>query len=263
MTAAPRLDGSSTAKEMKSVLLLHGLGVYGESWWHQIRALTEHGYLALAPDLPGFGSTPAEGKRWSVKGAAESAIQVLEQHDIERTVVCGLSMGGVVALQIAIDHPERTAGLILINAFSALRPASISEAVYFVRRGLRAYLRNPGDQAEMVADRVFPLPEHSEWRDRLVLSIRDSDPRVYKQSMLALARFNADRHLTTIQSPTMVITGTCDSTIPPRVQERMAKKIPHARQLSIEGAGHGVIIDHYEQVNQLILNFVDEIYTDE
>src|SRR5574340_230062 len=142
-------------EDRKAVLLLHGLGVYGESWWHQIQALFEHGYLPLAPDLPGFGTTPAGKGRWSVRSASASALQVLDQNGIDKAVVCGLSMGGVVALELAIESPERLDGLILINTFSALRPASLSEVVYFVRRGLRAYLRSPGDQAELVAGRLW------------------------------------------------------------------------------------------------------------
>ncbi len=253
-------DDEKILEKRKAVLLLHGLGVYGESWWHQIQALQEHGYLPIAPDLPGFGSTPADKGRWSVKNAAASAMRVLDQSGIDKVVVCGLSMGGVVALELAIEYPARIDGLILINTFSALRPASLSEIVYFVRRGLRAYLRSPGNQAELVAERIFPLPEHAEWRSRLVQSIRDSNPKVYRQSMLALARYNANRQLTGFEIPTLVITGSRDTTIPPRVQERMARKIPGARHHLIDGAGHGVIIDHVETVNQLILEFLIGIY---
>ncbi len=260
MTHQTGSTGVNIEEGRKTVLLLHGLGVYGESWWHQILALQEHGYLPLAPDLPGFGSTPADKGHWSVKSAAANAMRVLDMNGIDKAVVCGLSMGGVVALQLAIEYPARIGGLILINTFSALRPASLSEVVYFVRRGLRAYLRSPENQADLVAERVFPLPEHAEWRKRLVQSIKDSDPKVYRQSMLALARYNANRQLADIKIPTMVITGKRDSTVPPTVQERMAKKIPGARHHLVDGAGHGVIIDHAETVNQLILEFLNEIY---
>lgn len=84
----------NNGEDRKAVLLLHGLGVYGRSWWHQIQALREHGYFPLAPDLPGFGATPAGQGRWSVKNAAASAIKVLDQIGIDKAVVCGLSMGG-------------------------------------------------------------------------------------------------------------------------------------------------------------------------
>jgi len=245
----------------RPVLLLHGLGVYGESWWHQIHALSQNGYFPLAPDLPGFGSTPPEGKHWSVKSAAASALHELDRHGIENTVVCGLSMGGAVAQQMAIDYPARVLGLILINTFAALRPTNLSEVIYFVRRGVRAYLKSPGEQAELVANRVFPLPEHAEWRERLVESIRSSDPQIYRQAMIALARFNVDKQLAKIKIPTLVITGSNDSTIPPQVQGRLGERIVNSRQYVVEGAGHGVIVDHFAEVNRLMLDFLEQIYS--
>lgn len=248
-------------EKTRSVLLLHGLGVYGESWWHQIQALSQNGYFPLAPDLPGFGSTPAEQKPWSVQGSGLSALREQDRFGINKTVVCGLSMGGAVALQMAIDYPERVLGLILINTFSALRPANLSETFYFVRRGVRAYLKSPGDQAELVANRVFPKPEHAEWRMRLVESIRSSDPLIYRQAMIALARFNVNKQLAKINIPTLVITGSNDSTIPPQVQGRLAKRIANSKQYLIDGAGHGVIVDHYAEVNSLMLGFLEQIYS--
>ncbi|MHB8819645.1 MAG: alpha/beta fold hydrolase [Bellilinea sp.] len=247
-------------KQNRSVLMLHGLGVYGESWRHQIQALSQNGYFALAPDLPGFGSTKSDLKPWSVQGAVLSALHELDRFGIKKTVVCGLSMGGAVALQMAIDYPDRVLGLILINTFSALRPANLSETLYFVRRGVRAYLRSPADQAELVANRVFPHPEHAAWRIRLVESIRASDPLIYRQAMIALARFNVNKQLSKINIPTLVITGSNDSTIPPQVQGRLAKRIANSKQYLIDGAGHGVIVDHYAEVNSLMLEFLKQIY---
>lgn len=244
----------------RPVLLLHGLGVYGESWWHQKQALSQCGYFPIAPDLPGFGKTPPEDRRWSVKGAAASTLRMLDNLEIDKSVVCGLSMGGAVGLQMAISYPDRLSGLVLINTFSALRPASFSEAFYFVNRGLRAYLLSPGDQADLVAHRIFPQPEHAEWRIRLVESIRASDPKIYRQAMIALARFNVNKHLPKINVPTMVITGAQDTTIPPKVQTRMANRIPSAKQYLIDEAGHGVIVDHFDVVNRLLLEFLEKIY---
>ena len=253
-------SGLDLQEKSSSILLLHGLGVYGESWWYQKQALHEAGYFPIAPDLPGFGSTPADEHSWSVAKAAESAVRVLDQAGIEQTVVCGLSMGGVVALELALSRPDRLSGLVLINTFAALRPANLGEVIYFVRRGARTYLRSPADQAEKVAQRVFPHPTQGEWRKRLVESIRSSDPVIYRKSMMALAKFNVSRKLDRITMPTLVITGTEDSTIPPQVQTRMARKIPGAVQYLIHGAGHGVIVDHYEEVNALLLDFLAQIY---
>jgi len=244
----------------KAVLLLHGLGVYGQSWGYQRQALTDLGYQVITPDLPGFGHTPPMEGRWTVEKAAQFALGEMDRAGHENFVVAGLSMGGVVALEIALCHTQRIRGLVLINTFSALRPGSLSEVVYFLKRGLRAYIASPAKQAELVAQRIFPNPIHAEWREMLVQTIRESDPNVYRQAMVALARFNANDKLSKINIPTMVITGDEDSTIPPKVQGRMAKKIPGSVQYLVHGANHGVIVDHYQEVNQLLIDFLERIY---
>lgn len=244
----------------KSILLLHGLGVYGESWGYQAQALTQAGYRPFTPDLPGFGNSPAQGGYWSVRSSAEVMVRLMERERINRTVVCGLSMGGTVALKMALSWPDRVSGLVLINTFAALRPASVSEIAYFIRRGLRAYIVSPSSQAELVARRIFPYPEQAEWRVRLIESIRASNPNIYRQAMLSLARFDVSRQLGKICMPVMVITGANDTTILPRVQQAMAERIPGVQQHIIDGAGHGVIIDHVDEVNRLLLGFMANIY---
>jgi pimeloyl-ACP methyl ester carboxylesterase len=247
--------------QQKSILLLHGLGVYGESWGYQVQALESKGYRVLAPDLPGFGKSPPAEKTWSVDSAALAMVRLLDEQTIDQTVVCGLSMGGTVALRIALMHPERVNGLVLISTFAALRPRTLSEVIYFFRRGVRSYLTDPGQQARLVAERIFPNRDQSEWRELLVKSIQASDPRIYKQSMLALARFNVTRQLSSLHLPVMVITGGSDTTIPPAVQARMAESIPGAQHYLIDQAGHGVIVDHHAEVNQLLLEFLAKIYS--
>lgn len=244
----------------KTILLLHGLGVYGESWGYQAQALTRAGYRSFTPDLPGFGSSPAQGGYWSVRSSAEAMVRLLDRERINRTVVCGLSMGGTVALQMALSWPDRVSGLVLINTFAALRPASVSEIAYFIRRGLRAYIASPSSQAELVARRIFPYPEQAEWRVRLIESIRASNPNIYRQAMLSLARFDVSRQLGKICTPVMVITGANDTTILPRVQQAMAERISGVQHHIIAGAGHGVIIDHMDEVNRLLLEFMADIY---
>jgi len=214
----------------------------------------------LAPDLPGFGDSPAIGNWWSVKSAGVEMIRLLDREKIERSVLCGLSMGGAVALHMALTYPDRVTGLILINTFAALRPASISEVVYFLKRGLWSFIVSPSSQAKLVAERIFPKQDQDQWREFLIESIRNSDPRMYRQAMIALGRFNVTRQLEKLQLPVMVITGKNDTTIPPIVQRKMAARIPNAERYEIEDAGHGVIVDHYAEVNQLLLQFMTQVY---
>ncbi len=172
------------------ILLLHGLGANAESWYLQIPALVEAGYRVLALDLPGFGKSSFDGNRWNFDWAAKDVIRFIQTSRIEKVGLVGISMGGVVGLKLAAEYPEMVRMSILINTFAVLRPRKWSEFRYFVRRGLRALFLSPQAQAELVASRIFPNDDKSFYRSMLVESIKQANPKVYRQAMLALARFD-------------------------------------------------------------------------
>ncbi len=128
-----------------AVLLLHGLGATGASWTLQLPALTQAGFRPIAPDAPGFGNSPYDGRGWSIPRAAAQMADLLDDLHTGPVHVVGLSMGGVMAQQFAHDFPHLTRKLVLVSTFSALRPDNFSGWSYFLRRafavlvlGLRA-----------------------------------------------------------------------------------------------------------------------------
>lgn len=241
------------------LLLLHGLGANAESWYFQLNGLSPRGYRLIAPDLPGFGRSPFAGKRWDLNRAVGQVVELMDQLGVVQFIPVGISMGGAAALLLAHRFPRRVEGLILINTFSSLAPGSLSEWVYFLRRGWRAFLRSPADQAWIVAERVFPAPDQAAYREMLVESIRSADPKVYRQAMVSLARFNFNRRLAAICAPTLVISGAKDTTIPLDKQHELAKKIPGAEHVVIPDAGHAVIADQPAMLNEQISRFLEKI----
>jgi len=241
------------------LLLLHGLGATAESWHFQLTQLPAHGYRLIAPDLPGFGNSPPGDGRWKVVHAVKQVADLMTCIDVKEYFVAGISMGGVVALQLVHRHPERVKGLILINTFASLRPKSLSEWSYFIRRGWRSFLRKPADQARIVAERVFPLREQAVYRDLLVDSIQNADPGVYRQAMIELVRFNYIRRLPNIHAPTLVVSGEKDTTIPLNNQRELARMIPGAEHVVIPDGGHAVIADQPALLNQHVIHFLGRI----
>ena len=110
------------------VLLLHGLGMDGSSWFLQTRALVAAGYRPLAVDLPGFGQSPRSNGRWTIRRAAAELVAELTARGLPPIPLVGISLGGALALQIALDYPHIPTRLVLINAFPCLRPLSQSSA---------------------------------------------------------------------------------------------------------------------------------------
>jgi pimeloyl-ACP methyl ester carboxylesterase len=239
------------------VLLLHGLGAAGSSWMLQFPDLIEHGYRPLAPDLRGFGGSTWQGKI-SVSLLAEDCIVFLNRLGLERIHLAGISMGGVIAQQIALNYPERVEKLVLANTFHRLRPKSPLHWFYYAYRFMVLQVRGLKPQAKMVAHRLFPLPEQEEYRKVMVEQVSQSNTGTYRSAMLMLARFNSTRRLREIRCPVLVITGESDTTVDPRLQAKMTSLIPNARQVVVSGAGHAVSVDHAPEFNRLLLDFLAE-----
>ncbi len=239
-----------------AVLLLHGLGVTGASWTLQLPALTEAGFRPLAPDAPGFGDSPYDGRGWSIRRVAAQMAELLEERHSGPAHVVGLSMGGVIAQQFARDFPHLTRKLVLVSTFAVLCPDSLSGWWYFLRRALGVMTGGPQAQARLVAERVFPRPDQSPLREMLLDTIARADRRAYRAAMRALASFDSRPWLKDLPAPTLVVTGAEDITVSPARQQMLAEGIPGARQVVLEAAGHALSVEQAEAFNRLLLDFL-------
>ena len=238
------------------VLLLHGLGADGSSWGYQLPSLTAAGFRPLAVDVPGFGQSVCAHSPWTVPGASAQVADWYAAQGLGSAAVVGISMGGAVALQLALDHPALCGRLVLVNTFACLRPKRWYEARYLLGRFVRARLRGVAAQAGMVAQRIFPYPEQAELRAMLIDQILRTNPLVYRQAMRSLGMYDARKRLHTLQCPTLVISGDQDTTVPLENQADLAAGIPGAQHIFIPNAGHAVIADQPEAFNRTLLSFL-------
>lgn len=240
------------------VLLLHGLGADGTSWALQLDALISAGLRPIAPDLPGFGQSAYDGRGWSLQRMAALLAELVTGLDAAPVHLVGLSMGGVVAQQFALDYPQHVRSLTLVSTFSVLRPKNLSQWLYFIQRFLVVHTLGLEQQAKLVARRVFPSPEHAELRRMAEKQIASADPRAYRAAMRCLGLFDSRKRLSEIRIPALVVTGADDSTVPPERQSLLAQSIPDARQVVIPNAGHAAAIDQAEIFNRHLLEFIGQ-----
>jgi pimeloyl-ACP methyl ester carboxylesterase len=243
------------------IMLLHGLGTTSASWQVQVPALTAVGFRVLVPDLPGFGRTGyrgrSDGRRWSMADFAATARQVLESRGVARAHVAGISMGGTVALQLALDAPALVDRLILVSTFPSLQATRPSGwLALWVRIALLYSLGLPS-QARMISKRVFPHPDQEALRQAIYDQILQADPKAYRAAVWALQRFNVTARLGEIRAPTLILTGDQDTTVSPDNQ-CLLLAIPGSRQVVVPGVGHGVIVDHPDQANATLVSFLQE-----
>jgi 3-oxoadipate enol-lactonase len=239
-----------------AVLLLHGLGADAASWTLQFPALIAAGLRPIATDTPGFGQSPYDGGGWSIRRMAAEMAQLLGDLQSGPAHVVGLSMGGTIAQQLALDFPQLTRSLVLVSTFAVLRPDTLSGWFYFMQRFLVVNTLGLQAQAKVVARRVFPGPGDEHLREMLVDVISRADKRAYRKAMLSLGLFNSLQRLKEIKVPTLIVTGGNDSTVTPARQQMLVNCISTAKQVIIPDAGHAVPVDQAMQFNRELMKFL-------
>jgi 3-oxoadipate enol-lactonase len=239
-----------------NIVLLHGLGVDSSSWQLQIPLLIENKFRVIAPDTPGFGKSTYPGGGTSIARVATQITSLLNKLNIYNCILVGISMGGTIVLQMAIDNPELVQKLILVNTFAKLRIESIRVLPYFLIRLLLVHTLGLPAQARAVAKRICPYPEQEILRQELIRQVAQADPAAYRAAMRALAFFDVRKWLCEIHCPTLVISGEADNTVPLPNQLSLVQGIPGALHLIIPGAGRAVSVEKPDQFNHALLEFL-------
>jgi pimeloyl-ACP methyl ester carboxylesterase len=251
------------------VLLLHGLGGTRASLFETAAALAGR-FRVHAPDLPGFGSSskPALGV-YSASWFGEQILGLMDELEIHDACVIGNSMGGRVAIEMALNAPDR------VGALGLLCPA-----VAWIRRGLHPVVRllRPefgllphAFRRSLVASQFWSLFYDRDVLDPAVGELMvDEFRRIYhtagaRYAFLASARniylespFGRDGfypRLATLRPPALFIWGAHDALVPPAFASHVAKWLPDAEQVTIDRCGHLPQVEQPAQTNELLMSF--------
>jgi len=238
------------------VLLIHGLGVNGSSWQLQMDPLVNAGFHPIAIDVPGFGKSRFSGRRWNISVVSDIIADFIKNKITVPCHLVGLSMGGALAQQLTLDHPEYFQKLVLVSTFSFLRPRKLIGWFYFLQRFMLVQVMGIGTQANFVAGRIFPGADQEILRTEMIRQINEADPHAYRAAMKSLAIFNSRKRLHEIKAPTLVISGEIDQTVPLSHQVELARWIPGAEQVVIPKAGHAASVEKFQEFNEILVDFL-------
>jgi pimeloyl-ACP methyl ester carboxylesterase len=234
---------------MTTLLLIHAFPVDAGMWDGQVAALGSDAEV-LTPHLPGFGDTPSAGDVMTMDAAADVLAGELDKAGVDRAVVAGLSMGGYVAFSLWRRHRDRVAGLLLANTKSG----ADDEEGKAKRKGVAEKARTEGSGA--IADAPPPLLSESAdtalW-DKVKEMIRRQSGDAIAAAALGMGeRPDSTPILGEIDVPTTVLVSSGDTLIPAAVTEPMAKAIPGAELVSLDGAGHLSNLEDPEGFNRAL-----------
>lgn len=230
-------------------LLLHAFPLDAGMWDAQVAGLSETAPV-VAVNLPGFGGAPmAERSGW-MDSAADAAAMALGGTGIDRVVLCGLSMGGYVALAFMRRHRELVAGLVLANTKSG----GDDDAGKQRREDLAKRLRAEGN-GFLVSSPPPLLSEHASPDLRMQIQTligRQPAEAIARASEAMADRVDSTPDLAGIKVPTLIITSTGDALIPADVSKPMATQVPGATLAVIDRAGHLSNLEAPDEFNRLL-----------
>ena len=243
------------------LLFIHGYPLSGKIWDPQMNALSAHASL-ISIDLRGHGeSYPYEGP-YSMDLLANDCKTLLDELNIrEQAVVCGLSMGGYVAMAMYRNFPELFMGMILTST----RPGPDSPEVKSNREIAIHNARQYG--AISIADSMLPKlfsPITLSINPDLLNHVHSMMAKTSVQGMVGVLQGMRDRPdstplLAKISCPVLIIHGTDDQIIPMKEAELMAQQIPKSQLVKINRAGHLVNLEQPEKYNQALLDFLNTL----
>jgi pimeloyl-ACP methyl ester carboxylesterase len=234
MTSALAYDDVGTGP---AVVFLHGHPFDRSMWHHQRDALAAEGFRVIAPDLRGYGASPVTPGTVTMRALADDVEALLDDLGIAQAAAVGMSMGGLVAMELGIANPARwtALGLLVTTADPPgeedartrreMADATEREGIEFLVEAMTPKLFGPGAPPELV--------------DEVVAVMRRTDPR----GAAAALRGRAERPdyrpgLRALRAPTLVVAGSEDAYSTPEVIDRLVAALPDPQVVRLDGIGH-------------------------
>jgi pimeloyl-ACP methyl ester carboxylesterase len=248
-------DDTGAAGGGAPLVLLHAFPLDRAMWRPQLDGLADVARV-VAPDLPGFGESPAAP--FSVEGVADVVAEFLAALGISKAVVCGLSMGGYVALALARKHPDALAGLILADT-----RAGVDDSTTRANRTRSIALATEKGTAAVLAGmlpKVFSSHTHAQKPD-VVARVKEIAARQPAASTAAALealrdRPDANRGLKAVAVPTLVLVGEYDSITPPLSAANLSAQIEGSTLVHIPDAGHLSNLENPDAFNAAVRTFL-------
>lgn len=244
---AYRRYGRTVDPARPQVVLLHGAGGNHLVWPARMRHMAQTSVIAV--DLPGHGesSQPACA---TIDTFTELLHDLVETLELDSFVLAGHSMGGASALDFALAYPQRLAGLMVIGA-GATMPVS-AKLVETVQNDFAA-------ATEMIVRYSYRRGVAEEELALYLAHLRQCDPAVLLEDLLACAAFDVTESLANLTVPTLIVCGQEDRMTPMAMSEALHAGIQCSELITVPNAGHNVMVEYPDLVAGYLTQFIDRI----
>jgi pimeloyl-ACP methyl ester carboxylesterase len=234
----------------RKILFIHGAGSNGHTWHRQGEAIGEY-HSAIALDLPGHGRSAGVEGLSTVADYADFVIAFLDKLQIKSTIILGHSMGGAIAMELALRHSPRVEALILSCTAAQFNiSAERIDALRAITMGRAPQAFNTEGYSPKTVKENFDVVREG-WMEQA-----KTDPRVRYTDIVACSNVDLREQISKIEKPTLIIAGADDQGTTPADAEFMAGKILGAKKTIVADAGHFIPRERPAAYNSAIEEFV-------
>ncbi len=242
----------------QTLVMIHGLTLHSGVFREQTPEFERH-FRTVLFDNRGAGRTEKPDHPYSMRQLAGDTAGLLNVLQIRRAAVLGVSMGGMIAQEFALNYPERVSCLVLacthFGGKEAIQPPPEIQAAMAAAGAATPEQRRLQLQAMFSDETIAGRPDVIE-KTNEIRALHPMPPFALVRRMQALAGHDTGERLKSIEIPTMVMTGSEDRLVPPGNARMIAERIPGAVLKELPG-GHMFFMEHPELFNPLVVEFIE------
>ncbi|MDB4907459.1 MAG: putative esterase [Gemmatimonadetes bacterium] len=237
-----------------TLLFIHGLGSSTEDWEAQVPFFADR-YRVVTYDVRGHGRTTKPREKYSLQQFSDDAAALVEQLGDAPVHVVGLSMGGMIAFQLAADRPDLVRTLTVVNSGPEMVLRTFAQKFAIFQRRWIVQMMGLRKWGAVLADRLLPGDEFVALRGKIVERWARNDKRSYLRALRALVGWTVTARLPAITQPTLILTADMDYT-PIPWKQHYTSLIPGARLVIIPNTRHFLPLERPELFNRALDEFL-------
>ena len=239
------------------LLLIHGLGSSRRDWFAQVAHFAEF-YRVIQLDLRGHGRSERPPGPYHIAQFARDVAVVLRKLNAAPAHVVGLSMGGMVALELGADAPCLVKSLVVANSMADARLHTWEDLWFYVSRRVAVQVLGMRRVGHILADQLFVKPDQDTLRREFVKRWSENNKQAYLWSMDAIMGWSVADRLSSIRTPTLLVSSDHDYT-PVSEKEHIAAEMPKATLAVVEDARHALPVEKPDAFNAVVEEFLEHV----
>lgn len=242
--------------EGQPLLLIHGLGSSTRDWERQVEHFAET-YRVITVDLRGHGKSDKPKGSYSIQQFSDDVAALINQIDLAPVSVVGISLGGMVAFQLAADHPELIDRLVVVNALPDNKLLQEARGQIWMRKLIVRFL-GLERMGKVLGARLFPGEDMEEQRALMAERWAENDKKAYQKSFQAAVDWpGVTEQLTDFDRPALMISSEHDY-VGLEQKQPYLDALPDIGHEVIEDARHAVPMERPDRFNQVLKDFLAE-----